>query len=130
MDGATYGIVFRKQWDLRAETYFTTGGNKQCHIIFTPRFEMKYKYVGSTTMLLIEEHVQLLHAEFVNNQTIYTCWRNEQFLTRVDCKILFMICCVNYTNGVKLYHSGKVGSGRPFVRIFVRPKVLNGFQLN
>jgi hypothetical protein len=53
MDYTAYGIVFREQWDLRAETYFRTGGNKQCHIIFTPRFEMKYKYVGSTSMLII-----------------------------------------------------------------------------
>lgn len=64
MDGATYGIVFRKQWDLRAETYFTTGGNKQCHIIVTPRFEMKHKYVSSISMLLTEKRVQLLRAEF------------------------------------------------------------------
>jgi hypothetical protein len=70
--GTTYGIVFREQWDLRAETYFTTGGNKQCHIIFVSRFEMKYKYVGSTSMPVIDESVQLLLAEFSEQTTRFT----------------------------------------------------------
>jgi hypothetical protein len=62
----------RQKWDLRAETYLTTGGNKQCHIIFTPRFEMMHKYVGSASMLIIEEHVQLSLAEFSKQASRFT----------------------------------------------------------
>jgi hypothetical protein len=59
-------IVFREHCDLRAETYITTGGNKQCHIIFTPRFEMKHKYVGRTSMLITGQHIQLYLVNLVS----------------------------------------------------------------